>query len=151
MSDLIVSLEAPPHADEKAWGIAEFNAIEPNGHAWHRYQRITVVRNDCEARWVEDLGPADQYHDAGFVIPSFFEMSVGELRDMALEMRESTRGAEKRREMSAESTLWQDFERQYDEDSKLLRNASTFGPGGVVQRNGYSRLTATENKRKASE
>ena len=151
MSDLIVSLESPPHADEKAWGIAEFNAMGPGGHAFHRYQQIKVTRNDHEARWVEDLGPADQYGDAGFVIPSFFEHSVGELRDMALEMRESTRGQEKRREMAAESTLWEDFEREYEEDVKLLRNASTFGPGGSIQRNGYSRLTAMENKRRATE
>ena len=128
------------HENEKAWSLREQNMVRPPTHQVHRWQIITVVRNDKLAEWWNDLGPAAEFRAPGIEIPALFEHSVAELRDIATEYRLGDDYWRKRTaELSAESTLVKDWLEQMEEDWRVIRNQSSFGPGVSKQRNGFDR------------
>jgi len=78
------------HADELAYGLSEVNLLSPLsdtiagvGQTMRRYQIIYVNRNDRLAEYREDLGLASDFDAIQFRIPSFWEHTVGELKEMA--------------------------------------------------------------------
>ena len=128
------------HDDEKAWELREFNQA---GVGYRRYQVITVVRDDRLTEWWDDLGPSAEFFGEGFIIPSLFEHSVGELREMAMQARYRDDYWEKfAAEQVAESTLIGDYLNQVEEHWKVIRNQSVFGPGVSKQRDGFPRKEA---------
>lgn len=122
--------------DEMAWELREFNKA---GVGYRRYQVITVVRDDKLTEWWDDLGPAAEFFGEGFIIPSLFEHSVAELREMAEIAREDNGFEDFAAEQQAESTLISDYINQMEERWEVIYNRSTFGPGGQTQRNGFPR------------
>ena len=73
--------------DEKAYWISEsFRAVP--GMGYRRIQRIQVLRNDKVVVYEEDMGPWDMLEAHPFQAPSFWEYSVAELREIALQARE---------------------------------------------------------------
>lgn len=77
--------------DEKAYGLSEVNLLSPwvvgVGQTMHRYQIIYVNRDDKLAEYREDLGSASGFSAIQFRIPSFWEHTVGELKDIAEDLR----------------------------------------------------------------
>ena len=77
--------------DEKAYGLSEVNLLSPwvegKGQTMRRYQIIYVNRGDNLAEYREDLGLASDSDALQFRIPSFWEHTVGELKDIAAELR----------------------------------------------------------------
>jgi len=77
--------------DEKAYGLSEVNLLGPwvegEGETMRRYQIIYVNRDDKLAEYREDLGLASEFDAILFRVPSFWEHTVGELKDIALELR----------------------------------------------------------------
>jgi len=81
-------------ADEPAYGLSEVNLLSPlsdaimgGGQTMRRYQIIYVNRNDQLAEYREDLGLASDFKSMQFRIPSFWEHTVGELKEMAETLR----------------------------------------------------------------
>lgn len=132
--------------DEKAWSLGERNLVRPPEFHLHRYQIVTVVRDDKLAEWWKDLGPAERFTAPEFEVPSFFEHSVAELREIATQQRErDTYWGDFMAAQAADSTLISDFLNRVEENWKLIYNQSTFGPGGHVQRNGFPRKAAIDH------
>ena len=82
------------YADELAYGLSEVNLLSPLsdaivgvGQTMRRYQIIYVNRNDRLAEYREDLGLASDFDAIQFRIPSFWEHTVGELKEMAETLR----------------------------------------------------------------
>jgi len=55
--------------NEPAFRLREMNLQAPNGTGWHRYQIISVVRDDRLAEYQEDLGPREDFSADEFEIP----------------------------------------------------------------------------------
>ncbi len=81
--------------DEKAWNLSEVNLVGGPGEGLRRAQVITVNRNDQLADYFEDMGPADTFTSDQFRVPSFWEHTVGELREIAWWLREHPFNPEK--------------------------------------------------------
>lgn len=87
--------------DEGAYGLLELNIQSEGSRGWHRFQIIRVTRDDQFAVWFKDMGSreffdADQLRIAsGYPVRSGGEIhyrsvdTVGELRDMANQLRKS--------------------------------------------------------------
>jgi hypothetical protein len=77
--------------DEGAYGLREVELLSPFvegvGQKMHRYQIIHVNRGDRIAEYREDLGLASDFDAIQFNIPSYWEHTVGELRDIAQDLR----------------------------------------------------------------
>ena len=131
--------------DERAWSLRERNLVRPPTHQWHRYQIITVVRDDHLAEWWHDLGPAEQFKGPEIEVPSLGEHSVAELREIADGYRNRTDWISFAAEQRAESTLIADFLTQTEENWKIINNQSVFGPGGQIQRNGFPKKEVLEH------
>ena len=82
-------------ADEPCLGLAELNKQSPDSRGFHRYQFISVIRNDKRVDYREDLGLASDYKADQFVIPGGVENerggviveTVGRLKDIAEQVR----------------------------------------------------------------
>lgn len=74
--------------DEKAWNLSEVNLVGGPGEGIRRAQVITVLRDDDLADYFEDMGPADAFTADQFRVPSLWEHTVGELREIAWWLRE---------------------------------------------------------------
>ena len=70
--------------DEKALALYEMDLKSPLG-CIRRYEIIKVVRNDREADYRQDIGPASR--EDAIRIPSYLEHTVNELREMAKQMK----------------------------------------------------------------
>ena len=144
MEDLAL-LTATVSPDEKAWWLVEvivtpiamqarypeLHILNKNGR--HRWQVITVNRNDRKARHITDMGDVSLHPYNGLNVPGLWENTVGELRDAADDWRGD-----------------QSFERQIIADSqgtsKLVETwlnqmerrsrsgSSVFGPGISIER-----------------
>lgn len=114
---------------EPCWGLTERIL---NGQ---RFQIIAVNRGDKIAEcWV----PLPLIHgQREFDLFCAFEHSVGEARDWADEMREDKHWDNVLAEEAANSTLFKRFWQQVENDAAIVKNRSTFGPGGKIQRNGW--------------
>ena len=134
--------------NEPALNLQEGTAINRSGQD-HRYQVVTVAtrsRNALAAFWW-DLGPVEDFvikvDDAIYPMNPYhqwaeWEHTVGELRYAADMTRDDDFGAQLLHEQTKNSTIIEDYWALLEEDPRLVTNRSTFGPGGVVQRNGYS-------------
>lgn len=103
-----------------------------------RYQIIAVIRGDEIAEcWVPlPTVPGQREFD----IFCGLEHSVGEARDWADEMRVDRHWEEFLAEESANSTLFERYQRQVENDVEILRNRTVFGAGRTaptIQRNGF--------------
>ena len=75
--------------DEKAWNYIEMDEQSPGSHGFHRYKIILIKRGDSMAEYREDMGKSELFKDARRTIhiPAVFEHTVGELLDIADELR----------------------------------------------------------------
>ena len=84
--------------DEPCIGLSEMNLQSPNNRGWRRYQIIFVMRGDKPAEFRKDMGLAKKFKGVhpirilGGVMDEvtgryYVEHNVGELRDMADDMR----------------------------------------------------------------
>lgn len=124
---------------EPCWGITE-RVIDGV-----RYQIVAVIREDDIAEcWIPmpNLPGARE-----FDIFCGLEHSVAEARDWADSMREDTTWHDFLAEEAEKSTLFKRFREQVENDALIVRNRSTFGPGGKVQRNGFSHQNASKRER----
>ena len=90
-----VALHVLPN--EPAYALSEVNLKTPDEKAWHRYQRIAVVRNDAISMSVRDMGPASAYTAPQFRIiggdvddingRGIAWETVASIQDMAEQMR----------------------------------------------------------------
>ena len=134
------------HEDEKAWSLREINQVRPPKFQDHRYQVITVVRDDQLTEWWDDMGPAENFTTHQFEVPSLGNHSVAELRDIALSQHDTSRYWENfADEARAESTLAEDALAYFEENRKRIRNQSVYGPGGHKQRDGFPRKAVLEH------
>mgnify|MGYP001566837906 FL=1 len=76
--------------DDKCLWLLETNSnVMVNGRtAYHRLMVIHVLRDQTECEYMEDLGDADWYNGAGFVIPGLGIELVGNLIDIAESQRD---------------------------------------------------------------
>lgn len=83
---LISTLHVNP--DEKAYALVETNLQSPTFKGFHRYQLIIVNREDRMSEFRRDLGLAENFKARQFRIPALWLHTVGELQDMADDLRE---------------------------------------------------------------
>jgi len=85
---MITLITTTVYGDEKAWGYAEVHKQSPRYRGFHRYRVISVLRDGRLAEYSEDMGLASKFKGiTPIAIPSFWEHSVDELRDLADELR----------------------------------------------------------------
>lgn len=124
------------HPDEKAYQLFEVNVHAAGHRGWRRAQVIYVNRGDKLARWARDLGPmAAEVEELD--IPSLWVHSVAQLQDMAETLRHDDYWSRFMDEEMADTSLIVDALDQYHERRRLIRNQSTYGPGGHKQRIGF--------------
>ncbi len=135
---------------EPVYGVQETYGRALDGQD-HRYQVLLMPRGNALYGFWTDLGlasnfvmkrggiesPAPPYYQ-----PVLMEHSVDECRYMADSGRMDDFAARLLEQQVSESTLFEDYRRLIEEDLAIVRNRSTFGPGGVKQRNGYSAIGA---------
>jgi hypothetical protein len=123
--------------DERAWGLFETNTNTADSRGYRRFQVIEVNRNGRLARYIEDLGSALLFVAQPFVIPSMFEHTVAELRDIAERQRNRPEEwLDFQEQMAGESTLIADAIRWHEAQYKAAKNMTVSGPLLTVQRNG---------------
>lgn len=75
--------------DEPSWGLYELNMQSPKSRGFHRYQILQVVRDGIITEVWVDMGLAKKWKATTEIrIPSLLEHTVGELIEMANDMRE---------------------------------------------------------------
>ena len=78
--------------DEKAWSYMELHQQSPKFKGIRRYRIIGVNRDGNLAEYREDMGPSKKYKGVRELnIPSVWEHTVDELRDLAQELRNETK------------------------------------------------------------
>ena len=123
--------------DELAYSLSELIQPSPLG-APRRFQIILVIRDNDLAEYRIDLGPSSNFTAPEFRIPGGIVdeitgrgeilHTVGELKDIAIEMRERGVPTLPRR------NIWQEFYDQQEEKEKSAIGYTIFGPGGSTVR-----------------
>lgn len=124
--------------DEHAWSLRELNLPAPDFKGKRRFQIIEVVRGDRLVKWQLDMGPAKSFNADQFNLMGGFVdergkghcfHSVGELRDMADELRNRDRLPDviDSEPLTAEKWL-QIYEDEKDRKRLLVKGRKTFGP-----------------------
>lgn len=131
------------HQDEKCAVLRELNLVRPPTFQWHRWQIVTVIRNDQLAEWWDDLGLAENFTAPEIEIPSLGEHSVAELRDIAEGYRMENHWKQRALELSGESSLIPDLLDSIEERQRIINNRSSIGRYSK-QRNGFDRRAALE-------
>lgn len=119
----------------------------------HRYQALTVsaMSGQALAAFWWDLGPSEDFtvtvDGESYPTPpwhqvALWEHTVAELRFYAERDRGDDYGIQMLHEQTQTSTIIEDYWDLLAEDRQLVANRSTFGPGGVIQRNGFSDIAA---------
>ena len=108
--------------DEKAYWLIESWKVTDRG--LRRIQRIQVLRSDEIAVYETDAGSWDMDTDQPFQAPSFWEYSVAELQDIALEARNMRAP----RDPDDHIDLIGVWAGQLDERRMRRQHRSTFGP-----------------------
>lgn len=133
------------HPDEPCYGGFEgpmMLSFPDGSQDWRWCQVIRVIRGDEKAEYLKDMGDSDDFElVTPIMIPSFGENTVGQILDKLERNREDTYWQTRAKEMQAESTLIEDHIRQWEQIHEVIQNRSVFGPGGHLQRNGYSKTT----------
>ena len=133
MNELVVAASVVKN-DEPALRLEELNVQGIKGQGMQRRQFIHVIRDDKRAIWSEDLGDADSFHAPPFAIPSLMEHTVGELREIADQLRESKQGADRIQELSEASTMLEDAIEQAEQRTLKMHRISVSGPSITVER-----------------
>ena len=133
--------------NEPVYGVQESYARSNDGTGDHRYQVLLMPRGDVLSGFWTDLGPASAFlmgeqQAPPYLQPILMAHTVAECRHMADENRMDDFAARLLEQRVAESTLFADYARLIENDLYIVRNKSTFGPGGRTQRNGYSAIAA---------
>lgn len=128
--------------DEPCFLLAELNLQSPGSRGWHRYQVLTVVRNDRLAQATVDLGPREQYAAAEFRVLGGVQdevtgkidilCTVGELRDLADVQRSG--GLPVPDHLLEPSDLLGAYHELRDRRRLANVQRSTFAAGGHLQR-----------------
>ena len=123
--------------DELAYSLSELIQPSPLG-APRRFQIILVIRDNDLAEYRIDLGPSSDFTAPEFRIPGGIVdeitgrgeilHTVGELKDIAIEMRERWVPTLPRR------NIWQEFYDLQEEKEKSAIGYTIFGPGGSTVR-----------------
>ena len=123
--------------DELAYSLSELIQPSPLG-APRRFQIILVIRDNDLAEYRIDLGPssdftAPEFRSPGGIVDEITGRgeilhTVGELKDIAIEMRERGVPTLPRRD------IWQEFYAQQEEKEKSAIGYTIFGPGGSTVR-----------------
>ena len=123
--------------DEPAFNLSELIQPAPVGPP-RRFQIILVIRNDALAEYRIDLGPESDFIAPEFRIPGGIVdestgrgeilHTVGELKDIAIEMRARGVPTLPRRD------IWQEFYDHQEEQEKSATGHTVFGPGGSTIR-----------------
>ena len=123
--------------DELAYSLSELIQPSPLG-APRRFQIILVIRDNDLAEYRIDLGPSSDFTAPEFRIPGGIVdeitgrgeilHTVGELKDIAIEMRERGVPTLPRRD------ICQEFYDQQEENEKSAIGYTIFGPGGSTVR-----------------
>ena len=123
--------------DELAYSLSELIQPSPLG-APRRFQIILVIRDNDLAEYRIDLGPSSDFTAPEFRIPGGIVdeitgrgeilHTVGELKDIAIEMRERGVPTLPKRD------IWQEFYAQQEEKEKSAIGYTIFGPGGSTVR-----------------
>jgi len=123
--------------DELAYSLSELIQPSPLG-APRRFQIILVIRDNDLAEYRIDLGPSSDFTAPEFRIPGGIVdeitgrgeilHTVGELKDIAIEMRERGMPTLPKRD------IWQEFYDQQEEQEKSAIGYTVFGPGGSTVR-----------------
>jgi len=77
--------------NEKAMELKEVNEKSPDQKGFHRYQVVTVVRDDNLAEFRTDMGSTKLWNGVREIrIPGLLEYTVDELKNVADELRVET-------------------------------------------------------------
>jgi len=134
-----VGLDEPVYAVQEGYG-------QGDGER-HRFQVMLIPRGNVLASFWTDLGPASDFdmnvEGTVYQAPPYHQIvlaehSVAECRYMAEQGRMDDFAIRMLHEQVNESRLFEEYARLIEEDMALVRNRSTFGPGGQITRNGYS-------------
>ena len=98
MSNLLHLATPVISLDEPCFLLIEEHMQSPNAKGFHRYQIVTVVRNDELVEWHHDMGDAKRFKNIDqFRIPGgvrdeqtkrlYIEHTVGELQEIADQLR----------------------------------------------------------------
>ena len=145
--------------DENVVFIQEMYAYD-RAYAERRWQVLGVVRADQVVGFWTDLGPASDfdteiegkpYRQPTYIQPVAFAHSVGECLEMAEQGRHDENAPKKLHETTMGVNLWQRFRDTVEQDMKLIRNASTFGPYARIERNGFSPTGKKEQQERLAE
>lgn len=137
-----LALSAPAVSmDEPCMSLTEVNLQSPDYRGFHRYQIVSIVRNDRLVEHRVDLGLAERFTVQQFKIPGGvvdettgrIEIlhTVGELRDIAIAMR---RGLIGRPPEFEPSDLIGRYMEHFEEQERQRRKASTIGALARIQR-----------------
>lgn len=87
MTDILIVTNTVK-GDEKAWELVEVDLQSPGYKGFHRYQVIRVLRDGRIAEFKHDMGLSKKWKGVKQIrIPSLWEHSVDELKDLADELR----------------------------------------------------------------
>jgi len=135
--------------DEPCYGLSEgpLWMPYPEGEGWQPgtrrrwVQRVFVIRDDAIAKYIQDIGPAEDYEGRStpLLVPSFGENSVAELQELAEATRHNHRYSKRREEMLAASTLREDALRTVEMRYLEKQNRTVLGAGTFAQRGNFSR------------
>lgn len=127
--------------NEPCYLLVESNEVAPDYKGWHRYQTLTVIRNDRKVEFRRSLGPVEQFKVPVFQIIGgatdydngriYIEETVGSLIEMANYIRE---GPFTQPEPPPTRDLIGAYYDQPEIRRKARKKQSTFGPGAVLQR-----------------
>ena len=121
--------------DEKAYSLAE----KPFSVAGvvHRFQVILVNRGDRVAEWRTDLG---LWSGTAFAIPAFWEHTVGELRDMADQLRtENNPWIREQIEEARANPMGKQWLEEVEKKKAIVANRSVIGSHTRTQRSDFPR------------
>jgi len=133
--------------DEPVYLVQESNAIADDGSE-HRFQVLFVpVNGEFISTFLTDMGPAANYtmtvDDTVYPTPPYqqpilMEHTVAECRDMADDFRDDDFAVQLLHNQTNESDIIARYWAMIEEDRSIVKNKSTFGPGGHIQRNSFS-------------
>lgn len=107
---------------------------------WRWLQKVWVVRDDTIAKYVTDLGPAEDYEGriTPIILPCSGEEEVAAMQWWAEKNRHDTYWQTRAKAQLEESRLVWELVEQQDKIQRIVRNRTSSGPYVTVQRNGYA-------------
>lgn len=133
--------------------VQEAYGLNRDGTGDHRYQILFMPNGNTVTAFWTDLGPAEdfkmQVDGETYQAPPYFQLvlmehDVAECLHMAEQGRTDSFAVQLLHTQVNESDLFARYQQLIEEDFAIYANRSVFGPGGVTQRNGFSRLAARE-------